>query len=292
MGTLLNRRRYMGGGAEEIIVPVEDYGYLATTALKPTSFTFNVASEISTNDIESISYSLDDGTTWVTVNNVDNTAVTVTTPTVSAYNHVLWKGNGKAWQRWRTSRSLSIYSYFSSDDIFSISGNPLSMAYGDSYTSATVTKDWLSMARMFYQSKVYSASNLNLDFNISPGTFAEMFRECTELRFPPPELSHESSGGSPGTFGGMFYGCSKLTSAPVINIATLKQNSCSSMFYECSSLKEVTIMCTDISASNCLNNWLYGVPATGTITIVQGITFPTGASGIPSGWAVVEIPTT
>lgn len=47
------------------------------------------------------------------------------------------------------------------------------------------------------------------------------------------------------------------------------------------------MLATDISASNCLNNWVNGVSSTGTFVKNAAMTsLPTGASGIPSGWTV------
>ena len=41
---------------------------------------------------------------------------------------------------------------------------------------------------------------------------------------------------------------------------------------------------TDIAATDCLQNWLNGVAATGDFYCPAELTIPTGSSGIPSGW--------
>jgi hypothetical protein len=56
------------------------------------------------------------------------------------------------------------------------------------------------------------------------------------------------------------------------------------MFQYCTILNSVTIYATDISASNCLSNWLGNVAQTGDFYNYGGATYPSGASGIPSGW--------
>ena len=46
------------------------------------------------------------------------------------------------------------------------------------------------------------------------------------------------------------------------------------------------MLSTDISASNCLYDWVNGVPSTGTFVKHPDANIPTGRSGIPSGWTV------
>ena len=49
------------------------------------------------------------------------------------------------------------------------------------------------------------------------------------------------------------------------------------------------MLATDISASNCLTDWVYNVASSGTFYKAAGVTIPTGVSGIPSGWTVIEV---
>ena len=49
------------------------------------------------------------------------------------------------------------------------------------------------------------------------------------------------------------------------------------------------MLATDISATGCLTDWVSGVSSTGTFTKAASMTaLPTGNSGIPSGWTVVD----
>jgi hypothetical protein len=49
------------------------------------------------------------------------------------------------------------------------------------------------------------------------------------------------------------------------------------------------MLATDISASRCLTNWVSSVSSTGTFVKSPEMTsLPTGESGIPSGWTVVD----
>lgn len=85
----------------------------------------------------------------------------------------------------------------------------------------------------------------------------------------------------------MFCLCKNLTIAPELPATVLPQGCYRSMFSDCDNLSTVTCLATNISAIDCTNSWLYGVAATGTFTAVAGVTWSTGASGIPSGWTKV-----
>jgi len=62
------------------------------------------------------------------------------------------------------------------------------------------------------------------------------------------------------------------------------------MFRECTLLNEVTCYATSgINENSSTTNWLSGVASTGTFTKAAGSTWPTGTSGIPSGWTVVNV---
>jgi len=58
------------------------------------------------------------------------------------------------------------------------------------------------------------------------------------------------------------------------------------MFSGCDLLNEVTIYANDVSATSCLRNWLVGVASSGTFHNLGSATYPSGTSGIPSGWVV------
>lgn len=54
-------------------------------------------------------------------------------------------------------------------------------------------------------------------------------------------------------------------------------------------LNYIKCLATDISASNYTNSWVADVSSTGTFVKATGVTWPTGASGIPSGWTVQDV---
>lgn len=87
---------------------------------------------------------------------------------------------------------------------------------------------------------------------------------------------------------GMFMNCASLTQAPVLPATTLANSCYESMFEGCTNLNYVKCLATDISASNCTGFWLYNVSPTGTFVKAAGVEWPSGASGIPTGWTVQD----
>jgi hypothetical protein len=258
-----------------------DGGYLTLTALVDTTFTFVMGSNMGTGDLTGIYYSVDDGDSWVYTANVDNQEVSATTPLIHKGEHVLWKGVNKRPSR---ARSSGGYSHFTSDGKFAIGGTLASLIWGDDYETKFSTKDWNSFTWLFYQSKLVNAKNLRFTITtLSPGTYQALFQDCAMLKVPPTEISIGVD-----VYQQMFYGCTSLISSPDILISKLVSNNLKEMFSGCTSLKYIKILSTDISASNCLQNWVQNVPSGGTFVKAAGVTYSSGASGIPNGWTVEE----
>ena len=58
------------------------------------------------------------------------------------------------------------------------------------------------------------------------------------------------------------------------------------MFNGCSQLNYIKCLATDISASDCTNNWVYGVASSGTFIRDANTRWGVGENGIPNGWDV------
>ena len=87
----------------------------------------------------------------------------------------------------------------------------------------------------------------------------------------------------------MFGACTSLTTAPELPATTLAVTCYAYMFYGCEKLNSITMLATNISAFDCLYNWVGGVAATGTFVKASSMkSLTTDASGIPSGWTVVN----
>ena len=116
--------------------------------------------------------------------------------------------------------------------------------------------------------------------------YSEMFYDCTSLT-TAPVLPATTLVGS--CYSVMFTGCTSLTSAPVLPAATLAGFCYYGMFSGCSSLSSITLLATDISESYCLDDWVRGVPETGTFVKAKEMnSLPEGESGIPVGWTVQD----
>ncbi len=290
--------------------------YFWSKALADGTFTLKIGSGVGTNRITSISYSLDDGRTWVTTQNVNSTAVTITTPTVLTGNKVLWKGEavGMAY-----SYSNNNYSTFTGSAEYEIGGNISSLLYGDNMlaqqynaftTDCTFFGLFQSNARLksagdlvlptkrittsrSYQQMFYQCSNLTTPPKILLETFTgqyvmgSMFNACSNLETAPNLVVNSCTR---ECCRGMFYGCAKITRGIDLLALTLAQSCYYEMYRGCSSLTYIKMMATDISASSALNNWVYGVDSAGTFVKNANAqwTLPTGASGIPTNFTVTS----
>ena len=120
---------------------------------------------------------------------------------------------------------------------------------------------------------------------LATSCYAYMFNGCTSLTKAPalPATTLATS-----CYIGMFNGCTSLEEAPVLQATTLADSCYNDMFKDCSSLNEVrckipsSYSSSDISSY--ASNWLSGVSSTGTFLTNENVNWPSGASGIPTGW--------
>jgi hypothetical protein len=117
--------------------------------------------------------------------------------------------------------------------------------------------------------------------------YGQMFSRCTSLTAAP---ALPATTLTDRCYYQMFDTCTSLTAVPELPATTLANQCYRQMFYDCTSLNYIKCLATDISASRCLNKWVSNVASTGTFVKSSSMTsFPEGASGIPSGWTVVDI---
>lgn len=282
--------------------PEKDWSkeYLTFLALEDGTFKFTR---------NPINYSLDGGQTWTEL------AANTTTPTVTAGNKIMFKGNASI-----TNAGIGT---FSSSGNYEAMGNPYSLIYGDAFYG-----DITSTARELYglfrdsgkrEDKVMekegapglvSAEHLGLpNIPLTMYCYSNMLMGC-ELLTTAPALPAVTLAGS--CYHSMFYGCSSLTTAPALPSTTLADNcynsmfaSCTSlttapelpaatlaercyygMFFGCPSLNYIKMLATDVTATDCLVNWLDGVSATGTFIKHPDANLESGVNGIPAGWTV------
>ena len=110
-----------------------------------------------------------------------------------------------------------------------------------------------------------------------------MFQNCTSLTTAP---ALPATTLADYCYGEMFRSCKSLTTAPELPAPVLVNGCYSGMFKDCTNLTNLTTYANDISASGCLSDWVSGVAAQGNFYNLgnPAPTYPSGASGIPSGW--------
>lgn len=122
--------------------------------------------------------------------------------------------------------------------------------------------------------------------------YMNMFSGCTNL-IDAPELP--ATGLTDFCYSGMFYGCTSLRKAPVLPAPVLTWECYSGMFLGCQLINHIECLAenpewTDpMTDAGGLGAWLRGVSSTGIFVKKAGVTtWPTGDSGIPTGWTVIE----
>ena len=166
------------------------------------------------------------------------------------------------------------------------------MFYGCTSLTTAPELPATTLARSCYSGMFSYCTSLITAPPILPATtlinscYYNMFSICTSLTTPPelPATTLVS-----GCYNSMFYGCTSLTTAPELPATTLVYQCYQDMFYSCSNLNYIKCLATDISATNCTKNWVYGVASTGTFVMDPDMSnWTTGYSGIPSGWTVID----
>ena len=152
-----------------------------------------------------------------------------------------------------------------------------------------------TLAEGCYSGMFYHCAGLTTAPELPATTLADycyksMFQNCASLT-TAPELPAITL--APYCYYAMFHGCDGLTNAPELPATTLAEGCYLSMFLKCKKLDNITMLATDISAPDCLGEWVDGVASTGTFTkaasLEQGTgsgQIPTGTYGIPKGWTV------
>ena len=166
-------------------------------------------------------------------------------------------------------------------------------------TSLTVAPELpaTTLANECYRCMFYNCTNLTTAPKLPATTLADfcyryMFWNCPNLTMAP-ELHATTL--ARYCYANMFYGCTSLTAAPELPATTLVDHCYYEMFQNCTNLRNIIVLATDISAGDCLTDWVSGVASSGTFTkaasLIQGSEtgqIPTGTSGIPEGWTVVN----
>ena len=324
--------------------------YLCFTALDDnTQFTFTKYINLLNTNLPSISYSMDGGDTWteVAMSGSGNEDI-VTTPAVNAGGKVLWKAEAA-----RFALAPDKYSTFTANGRFNVSGNIMSLLYGDNHYDKTDTRAYTyTFGSLFRDStNLIDASQLKLPTgHLNAADLLGLFRGCTGLVHGAPlyapnipdsccywmyygctsmtemptiaATSMIKDNGDPANYGlyYAFYGCSnmegevklnivgevaqqvldacfsncsKITSADLAFNGALGKMALRGAFVGCTSLSHVKCLATSFyddgtAANGSLYNWMNNVSSTGVFVQAEGMQWPQGKSGIPTGWLAYD----
>lgn len=126
-------------------------------------------------------------------------------------------------------------------------------------------------------------------FNGTGTTFEEMFsgnwtlQDAKYLVMPATTLNKNC-------YKNMFKNCSSMKAAPALPASTLVEGCYMGMYSGCTVLNTAHSLATDLSATNCLTDWTSGVQtSSGKFVKDSGTSWPSGTSGIPNNWTVIDI---
>ena len=196
--------------------------------------------------IQNVIYWSKNGTSWTSA--IASTSDTpVSLATLNKGEKMYLKGENVTY-----ASSASRYSHFNSDAEFNISGNIMSLIYGDNFIGQATLSSTYNFVGIFRSSKVYDASNLILPATtLANYCYSNMFNGCTSLATAPvlPATTLASS-----CYAYMFYGCTSLATAPVLPATTLTNSCYRSMFNGCTSLATAPVLPATTLESSCYSN--------------------------------------
>ena len=154
------------------------------------------------------------------------------------------------------------FSIISNDSIYErthiVSGNIMSLLYGDDFIDKNELKSEYTFCRLFYYNNtLYDASNLILPANkLTRACYSYMFYNCTSLEQAPVLPATELAS---YCYNDMFGDCTSLTNLPELPSTKLADHCYSHMFEGCDSLVDASnlILPATELASNCYNNMFY-----------------------------------
>lgn len=191
--------------------PSIEVEYLTFIPLEDGTFSFNKSG---------MSYSLDEGETWKTLE------ASASTENVSVGTKVLWKASGL------TITETEGIGRFSSSGQFDIRGNIMSLVNGDDFVDTDEISDY-QFCRLFSGTSVVDSSKLLLPSTaLTESCYRVMFAFCESMEKGPklPAMTL-----APNCYRSMFQG-STITQAPELPATTLADYCYVNMFRQCQNL--------------------------------------------------------
>lgn len=319
MGVTTNRRRaagHSGGGGA-------DYSQMYFTIESQEDGNVVSIRNKNCNTLPTFYYSTDNGQTWSSITAVKSRTQSVVT--IDSGETVLFKCtqaalslNWNSYNGFQCSKNYIVYG----NAMSLIWGD--NFVSNSEFTSGTTN----NLVGLFQDdTHVTDASNLILPaMTVLYNGYNGMFWGCTNLRKAPKlPATNFTIGGSQGNgdnYSSMFEGCinleeapelpattlcgkcyngmfrmdpnnrittPKMTKSPVLPASVVPREAYQEMFKGNGNLVEVTCLATNISASRAVNNWLTNCSTTGTFKKAASMSsWPSSASGIPSGWTVED----
>lgn len=169
------------------------------------------------------------------------------------------RGNNKVWSYYDANSGDKQETKLHFTGLGNISGNVLSLLFGDEYTKAkNMVPDDYEFQNLFeginffdeeYSFRqISSAQDLILPQNLTKGCYEYMFYVCEQL-VTPPRLTAVTL--AEGCYEGMFSYCSSLTVAPELPATTLANYCYESMFDSCFSLTTAPALPVTTLADGC-----------------------------------------
>jgi hypothetical protein len=222
-------------------------------------------------------------------------------------NHTLeYSLNGMNWSTFDTSSSITLasvgncvyirgtlsasqtessYTRFRLDGNFKVSGK-IGYLWNKNNPEAAL-KEYCGFHLFTTNPALTDASELTFPSTTSSNCYNGMFWQCTGMTIGPTALPATTL--STFCYYNMFQQCSALTKAPILPAATPVIACYYYMFYNCTSLNWLKCLATTVpSTGNCFDNWLGNVASSGTFIKYGTISWPSGASGIPSSWTQIS----
>lgn len=232
--------------------------YLTFEAVDDCVFTLTLGAKLPTTCVPSVSYSVDGGENWTTTANVDNTEVVVTTPTITAGNKVLWKADAVQYCYQPDSADVGDdipltnagLSTFRSTGKYNISGNIMSLLYGDDFADKTTFKAYVSTgygAGAF--TYLFGWNYTWEEYEDHPEYFNEKILSSKNLILPATTLANYC-------YYGMFIACSKMVDCPELPALNLGVACYKEMFYLCDSLLEPPVLPATTLTTECYREML------------------------------------
>ena len=215
--------------------------------------------------IQNVIYWSKNGTSWTSA--IASTSDTpVSLATLNKGEKMYLKGENVTY-----ASSASKYSHFNSDYEFNVSGNIMSLIYGDNFIGQITLSSSYNFVSIFKGSKVVDASNLILPATtLTSNCYYGMFSVCTSLVAAPalPATTLASS-----CYSNMFYGCTSLATAPELPATTLTGTYCYSyMFKGCTSLTTAPELPATTLTADCYGYMFYGCTSLATAPVLPATT--------------------